>query len=567
MEAYSVWHDLQTFFGTSANGLMPHGNCLLWRPSLLYLHVVSDLLTALAYYSIPIALIYFVQRRRDLFFRHVFLLFGLFILACGTTHLLSAWTIWQPIYELQGIVKLITAGVSVGTAIMLWPLIPEALALPSPGRLEEANRRLTHEILERKAAEKEIMKLNAGLEERVDLRTRELLDINEKLGQEIAERIRIERALRESERRFRSLAEGMPHIVWETDAAGLCHYLNPRWFEYVGGDAGDSLGFAWLDYCHPDDRDRLLAEWQNAVESGGTYRYDLEGRIRRQDGIYRWFRFTGTPLREAADGVARWVGTCTDVHDRRLAEDQLKQADRRKNEFIAMLGHELRNPLTPIRNAVRIMNRLDGNDPKMAWARDVVDRQVHHLVRLVDDLLDVSRIVQGKLRLQKTPLELAAVIEQAVESSAPQIEARRHTLSVDLPRKAIWIEADTVRLTQVISNLLDNAAKYTPEGGCIWVTAWKEDGMAVVSVKDSGDGISPSLLPQLFDVFTQADRTLDRSQGGLGLGLTIVHKIVEMHGGRVEASSDGPGKGSEFVVKLPLPEPGPAPAGVSAVPA
>jgi len=417
-----MWDSLQTLI--TADGLMPHGNCLLWRSSLLYLHVFSDLLTALAYYSIPGALIYFVLRRRNLHFRYVFILFGLFILACGTTHLLGAWTIWQPIYDIQGIVKLFTAVISMGTAVVLWPLIPKALAMPSPDELEQTNRRLRNEIQERKAAEEKIRQMNASLEERVAQRTQELMQLNRHLELEIQERKRI--------------------------------------------------------------------------------------------------------------------------------EDSLRDADSRKDEFLAMLGHELRNPLAPIRNAVQVMRKIGVADPKLAWARDVVDRQAGHLTRLVDDLLDVSRIIRGKITLHKSSIEIAAVVEQALETSKPLIDIRQHELTVSVPEEPVRIYGDPVRLAQVISNVLNNAAKYTPSGGKIGLAVTREAGQAVIRVRDTGEGISAHLLPRLFDLFTQAERTIDRSQGGLGIGLTIVQKIVELHGGYVEAYSEGPGKGSEFVIRLPV---------------
>jgi len=248
-----------------------------------------------------------------------------------------------------------------------------------------------------------------------------------------------------------------------------------------------------------------------------------------------------------------------EIAERKVAEaklqaqaERLRDADRRKNEFIAMLGHELRNPLAPIRNAMNIMRRLDAPDPTLQWAREVVDRQVDHLVRLVDDLLDVSRIIQGKLTLQKAPVAIATVIDQAVEICKPLLEARRHRFVVALLDPPVPLEADAVRLAQAVSNLIVNAAKYTPDGGEIWLTVTRNPGELLISVRDTGEGIAPSLLPHLFEAFSQADRTLDRSQGGLGLGLTIVEKIVELHGGQVDAYSEGLGKGSEFVVRLPL---------------
>ncbi|MGX2040875.1 ATP-binding protein [Methylocaldum sp. MU1018] len=243
-----------------------------------------------------------------------------------------------------------------------------------------------------------------------------------------------------------------------------------------------------------------------------------------------------------------------DIIERTQTEAALKEADIRKNEFIAMLGHELRNPLAPIRNAVHLIRKFDAPSPKLQWARDVIDRQVDHLTRLVDDLLDVSRIVQGKLRLQKIPVDLTALLHQAAEATKPLLEARRHSFIAHLPKYPIRFEADPVRLTQMVSNLLDNANKYTPVGGRIWLTLDQAENTAVITVRDDGEGIPDTLLPHLFDVFTQAERTLDRAQGGLGLGLTIVQKIAELHGGRVEARSEGPGKGSEFIVRLPFDE-------------
>jgi signal transduction histidine kinase len=238
---------------------------------------------------------------------------------------------------------------------------------------------------------------------------------------------------------------------------------------------------------------------------------------------------------------------------------ELRQADRRKDEFLAMLAHELRNPLAPIRNALEIL-RLRGvgaHDEAAGQAWDMVERQTGHLSRLVDDLLDVSRITRGKINLERAPVEVGEVVRRAVETSRPVIEARRHKLDVRMPPRLVWVEGDLTRLAQVVLNLLNNAAKYTEEGGHITLTLdapAPEDGRpaeVVLRVRDTGVGIPPEMLPRVFDLFTQVDRTLDRSQGGLGIGLTLVRRLVEMHGGRAEAHSEGAGKGSEFVVRLP----------------
>jgi signal transduction histidine kinase/DNA-binding response OmpR family regulator len=239
------------------------------------------------------------------------------------------------------------------------------------------------------------------------------------------------------------------------------------------------------------------------------------------------------------------------LENARLYQD-LRERDRRKDEFLAMLAHELRNPLAPIRNAVQILELAGPNDAHVATARDLIGRQVNHLVRLVDDLLDVSRITRGKINLVKAPVDISSVIAVAVESCRPIIDERRHSLELAMPPEPIRVNADLTRLAQVVLNLLNNAAKYTDEGGRLRLSVAVEQNQVVIRVRDNGTGIAPEMLPTIFDLFTQVDRTLDRSQGGLGLGLTLVRRLTEMHGGRVEANSAGTGKGSEFVVRLPL---------------
>ena len=234
-------------------------------------------------------------------------------------------------------------------------------------------------------------------------------------------------------------------------------------------------------------------------------------------------------------------------------EQELRSADRRKDEFLATLGHELRNPLAPILNSVEIL-KLSGafDDARTAQACAVMERQVHHLNRLVDDLLEVSRITRGIIEVKKEPLDLAAIVRAAIETSRPILEGLRHELVVDLDAEEIIVGGDPVRLTQVFANLLNNAAKYTNHGGRITVTTRREGAEAVVSVQDNGIGIAPHLLSHVFDMFMQVDRSTRRAQGGLGIGLTLVRSLVAMHGGSVEAKSEGPGRGSEFIVRLPV---------------
>jgi PAS domain S-box-containing protein len=397
--------------------------------------------------------------------------------------------------------------------------------------------------------------------------------------EDITERVRAEEALRVSEEQFRGLAEGMPHCVWMCDAQGQNLYQNRVWYDYTGTPPGSGHGQEWLDPYHPDDRPRLIEEWTETLRTGGAHAYDLEARIRRRDGVYHWFRVKGSPIRDCGRAV-RWVGTCTDIHEQRRLVDALRDADRRKDEFLAMLAHELRNPLAPIGNAVTVMALAEDDREGQRWSREVIHRQVRHLSSLVDDLLDVGRITQGKITLTRAPLAVETFLGAAVEASRPLIDARKHELEVALPEEGLQVEGDATRLAQVISNLLNNAAKYTPECGHIGLSIGRDRDReeAVIRVKDDGEGIAPEMLPRVFDLFSQASRSIARSEGGLGIGLTLVKRLVEMHDGTVEARSDGPGKGSEFVVRLPLlrsqvpapplppPSPSPSPGGEAPTP-
>jgi two-component system CheB/CheR fusion protein len=305
-----------------------------------------------------------------------------------------------------------------------------------------------------------------------------------------------------------------------------------------------------LGFYHPDDRPRALEDWKTALRTDVAY--DIDVRMRRWDGEYRWFRVLGSPIKDAVGTTLRWAGTCSDIHQQRLLLEALIDADRRKDEFLATLAHELRNPLAPLRNAVQILQLKGPEIRELQWASDIIHRQTQHLTRLIDDLMDVSRISRGRIELKREHVPLEEVVLAAIETSRPLIEESGHELTVTLPSRPVVVDADLTRLAQVFLNLLNNAAKYTERAGRIDLRAEQHGSEVVVSVTDTGIGIPPDNLPSIFEMFSQLEGALSRSQGGLGIGLFLVRRLVQMHGGTIEAHSDGRGKGSRFVVRLPI---------------
>ena len=394
----------------ATDGFMPHGVCYTWRPGLVRLHVASDVLIGLAYFSIPVALVYFKRKRRDLPFGWMFLLFGLFIVACGATHWMEVWTLWRPQYWLAGAVKAVTAAASVPTAIALAMLIPRALAIPSTRQLREAKDALESEVVERRRAVTALREAQSTLEHKVEERT------------------------------------------------------------------------------------AALAE----------------------------------------------------------AREQAEAANRLKDEFLATVSHELRSPLNSVMGWLHV---LENAPPGAADARQAIDkirRNVDTQARLIGDLLDLSRIVTGKLRLEMRRLDPVALLEEAVASVRATAAAKRIDLTLTAEPTGVLVAGDPDRLGQVVWNLLSNAIKFTPEGGRIEV-AMKQAGTQLhIAVADSGEGIDPVLLPHVFERFRQGDIAGVRAQG-LGVGLAVVRHVVEMHGGSVHAHSPGKGRGATFVIRLPIP--------------
>jgi PAS domain S-box-containing protein len=777
--------------GTAPAGLLPHGVCYSWNSTLIGLHLISDALIGAAYFSIPPALLYFARRRTDLPFSWIFVLFGLFIVACGATHWMEVWTLWYPQYWLSGMVKVVTAAASVPTAIALVWLIPRALVIPSAGQLRLANETLEREMQERKRAEAALRESHLLLEQRVAERTGELKAANDALhrhtewlhttlssigdaviatdaagrvlfmnpmaeqatgwtqgeahhrplrevfhtvdeqtrervedpvtraiaqgsavslanralllgrhGQELpiddsaapirdssaevtgavlvfrdiserrraeeervealatlrsflqssplgmavvdkdmrflvindalaamngvsageqvgrtseemvpalhpvaapileqvrktgqpvlgrefsaetgrtpgerrwweeswfpiagshtevrrvgvivnetTERRRAEEALRHHRELLQKLIDTIPVMITQYDPETKVLALNRAFERTIGWTAEEAAGISLMEACYPDPG--LREQAQRFMDSTSEGWMDIPMRTR--DG-----RVVETSWANVRLSDQTRVGIGIDISQRKRYERELEEADRRKDAFLATLSHELRNPLAPIRSSVAILHQAgSGLEPQLIRAREVLERQVAHMSRLLDDLLDMSRITRNRLELRKQRVALSEVIASSLETSQPLIQAANHSVSVEQPPTPIHLAADPVRLAQVFSNLLNNAAKYTDPGGCITVVVRPGPAQVAVTIRDTGIGLSPEAFSCIFDMFAQVSPSMDRSRDGLGIGLSLARALVELHGGEIHAHSEGPGRGSEFTVQLPLDE-------------
>jgi PAS domain S-box-containing protein len=366
---------------------------------------------------------------------------------------------------------------------------------------------------------------------------------------ESIERSRVTRELQASEARFRTITNTMPQIVWTASNSGEVEYYNERLYEFVGVSPGPNGGAAWVDLVHPEDQLAAARAWQDSVAGGKPY--ETTYRVRHHSGAWRWTLARALPVRDAHGRVLKWLGTNTDIDAQKRSEQAAQEANRRKDEFLAMLSHELRNPLAPIGAAAELLATAAKDDEQVQRAGAIIRRQVRHLTSLVDDLLDAARVTQGVVTLHTSPLDLRQVVADATEQVRPLIEARRHVLSLRLAPGEVHVDGDHKRLVQVLVNLLGNAAKYTPDGGRIELEMDAGPHDVRLCVRDDGVGMAPELVRDVFGLFHQGRRTIDRAQGGLGIGLALVKNLVEQHGGRVAAHSDGPGHGSRFTVHLP----------------
>ena len=366
---------------------------------------------------------------------------------------------------------------------------------------------------------------------------------------DVTAQVRSEAAVRESEKRFRALTNATAEVIYR---------MNPDWTQlrHLEGrgflkDTDDANGLWLEEYVPPEDQGRLHQEIARAIRDRSVF--ELEHRVRRADGSSGWTLSRAVPMFDTAGEVYEWIGVASDITERKAAEEKLREADRRKDEFLAMLAHELRNPLAPIGAAAELLQRIKLDETMIKRTSQIIGRQVGHMTALIEDLLDVSRVTRGLVQLDSEPLDVGAVLHEAVEQVMPLIQARRHDLALRLPPPGTLVAGDRKRLVQVVANLLNNAAKYTPEDGRLEVASFIDaERRLCIDVVDNGIGMAPELAARAFELFAQAERSSDRSSGGLGLGLALVKSLVDLHGGAVACDSAGPGRGSRFSVCLPL---------------
>ena len=513
---------LTGLFDTS--GFPARWNCGVWSSELGWLHIYSDLAIWAAYTAIPCVLAFFILRRKDVPFPRILWLFVAFIFACGTTHLISAIIFWHPVYRLDGIVKFLTAVVSWGTVVALVQITPKALHLPG---LERVNTQLAHEIAERKRSE-------------------ELLRFEE-------ERLRL--ALIAGRMGTWSWDIATNRVAWSAE------------LESIHGMAAGSFGGTFSAFeatVHPDDRQRMQQIVQRNLEQLSNHH--SEYRIITTDGRTRWVEARGKLLIDDQGQPQQLSGVSMDVTPRKEAEEErerlldserhargeAEKANRLKDEFLSLVSHELRTPLNAMLGYAQLLLMNQRSPQQVTEAATVIERNGRAQVQIIEDLLDMSRVVTGKMRLDVQSVDLCDVIRRAIDTVTPSATAREIEVQAVLDPRAGRLLGDASRLEQVVWNLLSNAIKFTPKQGRVQVSLERVNSHVEVRVADTGQGIADDLLPFVFDRFRQGDGGTQRRHGGLGLGLSLVKHLVEMHGGSVVAHSSGPGEGSTFLVSLPL---------------
>ena len=365
------------------------------------------------------------------------------------------------------------------------------------------------------------------------------------------------RAVHEAESRSKLSSDSTAVLMWMADEQMSRDWFNKPWLGFRGRSLGEELGQGWMQGVHREDLERCIAIHSSSFE--GREAFALDYRLQRHDGSYRWVMDTAMP-RIGADGAfLGYIGSCLDITERKQLEDQLAEhtrnlrlADRRREDFLARLSHELRNPLAPISNAAAILRRIEGSDDRLVMVREIIERQVDQLRRLITDLVDVTRITKGKIVLQRESVDINRLVDSAIDEVQPEIARRRQLVRVARPFARLSCHGDAQRLSQALAALLRNAVRFSPEGSSILISCRVDQDSVVIDVRDPGCGIAPELLPQVFSLFVQGGQSLAREQGGLGVGLTLARRVAELHGGSVDISSAGVNLGSQATLRLPL---------------
>lgn len=519
---------LEFFTKLFAVDFMPHVYCLRLA-DVIWLHIASDGLIAVAYFLIPVAITLLVRRRKDLEFSGLFILFGCFILACAATHVLNIVTLWYPVYRLDGVVKAITAVASIFTAIALFRLLPQAVALPSPSRLRQ-------EIRERLIAEANLRELNATLEKRVDERAHDLARSNA---------------------RFQAAARAVGDVLWTNDSNGEMKGDQSGWAAITGQSAEEYKGYGWSRAVHPDDAGPTIDAWRRAVAVRSNFVF--EHRVRRQDGVWRTFSIKAVPVLDDFGEILEWVGVHHDITDDRVREADLRTAklaaeaaNRAKSGFLANMSHELRTPLNAIIGYSELLTEEASTrkDAELVSDLNRIRSAGRHLLSLIDSVLDLSKIEAGKMELFVESIDVGPFLNdvKSIVDPLAKLNANRFEFHVDpLLSKLV---ADHTKLRQVLLNLLSNACKFTSAGLVELRATLGEQGRAVFQVSDTGIGLTSDQLQYIFEPFTQADSSTTRNFGGSGLGLTLSRHFVEMMGGTLIGES-AIGKGSTFTLSIP----------------
>jgi PAS domain S-box-containing protein len=355
----------------------------------------------------------------------------------------------------------------------------------------------------------------------------------------------------------RDIADSVPVMIWTAGPDKQFEWFNRAWSDFIGHAPAHEPCTGWFEHVHPEDLERCVGIWHASFDARQPFSMDF--RLQRADGMYRWMLMNGAPRHDSDGRFAGYTGSCIDIHERKDMEERLAErtralrlADRRKDEFLAMLAHDLRNPLGPIANATAILKMMESQTPAIAPVRQIVERQLEQLQRVIADMRDVTRITQAKVELHCQAMDMAALVKEAVAHAQPQIDSRGHRLSIRLGDTPMRVSGDDVRLPQALSHLLCNAAKFTAMPGVIEVFTTREGGRVNIHVRDHGQGISPDFLPQVFEPFAQESHSTPRTNSGLGVGLTIARRLAQLHGGDITAFSGGRGEGAEFVLSLPL---------------